>query len=648
MKLHTKCVTAAAALLALAVSATSVSAQDNTPNSEYDPFGSDPLGLIAQYQTTSFYTSKLINDVFDVWVCDMGNNSSPNFNPEDSTKYLNRDVAPFFEWLSRDKYNLTFRLGGTVKTQFSGSNAGREECLESVAALTKQKVASGQDAPNGVIVLGNTTTGRSTDIGEDVVWGRASLGGFMGDPQHIGWLLPKNGGLYPENGRYAFWYTLAPHDDTINNHNLAAHEIGHTFGWPHAYGETFNSDGTIRKLGNRNRNDFISGAYSGIPPDNPKPVDPNHLYVGTIAINRYAAGWIDPSEVAIHTGTEPVTYKLATVESVYDDPNTLQMLVLPLNQGKGFFEVLGARARTGYDSNVPSPGVERYRIDQRETACEYPRRSRISFYCAFSQRLTMPFPYVAEELPINWGGKIVTKIGSSANVYNPGEWFQSGDFFVGITERSDNNVFTVTVTKGCPYPVTVVTSQGSWFCDDDGSVHETAIEALAESGVELACNTEQHRFCPSDPVTRADMAAFLSRALNAFPGANTNRILEGDTFSDVADDAWYGSYVNQLVGLGITRGYSDGTYRPNKLVTRSQMATFFVRAFDRIEAVTSPTSSFTDITSGGVHSAAIEGMLETGITAGCNTQPLRYCPQDPITRAQMASFIARALGLTTR
>jgi hypothetical protein len=52
------------------------------------------------------------------------------------------------------------------------------------------------------------------------------------------------------------------------------------------------------------------------------------------------------------------------------------------------------------------------------------------------------------------------------------------------------------------------------FVDDDGSVFESDIEALAEAGVTRGCNPPtNNRFCPDDPVTRGQMAAFLNRAL---------------------------------------------------------------------------------------------------------------------------------------
>ena len=53
-------------------------------------------------------------------------------------------------------------------------------------------------------------------------------------------------------------------------------------------------------------------------------------------------------------------------------------------------------------------------------------------------------------------------------------------------------------------------------------------------------------------------------------------------------------------------------------------------------------AGFTD-TAGNVHAANIDALAAAGITLGCSTDPLRYCPDQPVTRAQMASFLHRAL-----
>ena len=74
------------------------------------------------------------------------------------------------------------------------------------------------------------------------------------------------------------------------------------------------------------------------------------------------------------------------------------------------------------------------------------------------------------------------------------------------------------------------------------------------------------------------------------------------------------------------------------------MASFLVRAFQLKPA---SGNRFIDVPEGNSHLAAINALAASGITAGCATEPARYCPKSPTTRAQMATFLARALGIAT-
>ena len=77
------------------------------------------------------------------------------------------------------------------------------------------------------------------------------------------------------------------------------------------------------------------------------------------------------------------------------------------------------------------------------------------------------------------------------------------------------------------------------------------------------------------------------------------------------------------------------------------MASFLTRAL-KLTTPTDPTKyNYTDITDNNPHRDAIRAIAAAGITLGCNTQGTQYCPNQPVTRAQMASFLTRALKLDT-
>ncbi len=119
---------------------------------------------------------------------------------------------------------------------------------------------------------------------------------------------------------------------------------------------------------------------------------------------------------------------------------------------------------------------------------------------------------------------------------------------------------------------------GDPFVDDDGSVFEADIEALAASGITKGCNPPKNDlFCPGDFVTRGQMAAFLARALKLTAGI-------GNTFID-DNTSIFEADIEALAASGITRGCNPPTnnlFCPSALVTRAQMAAFLHRAEDHL------------------------------------------------------------------
>ena len=89
----------------------------------------------------------------------------------------------------------------------------------------------------------------------------------------------------------------------------------------------------------------------------------------------------------------------------------------------------------------------------------------------------------------------------------------------------------------------------------------------------------------------------------------------------------------------------EGLFDPSGPVTRADTAEMMAAAFDHITPPPAASGIFEDMA--GQPAAAIraaEALRTAGVTAGCSTSPLRYCPDQPVTRAQMAAFFARALS----
>ncbi len=177
---------------------------------------------------------------------------------------------------------------------------------------------------------------------------------------------------------------------------------------------------------------------------------------------------------------------------------------------------------------------------------------------------------------------------------------------------------------------------GGTFVDDDGSVHEAAIEALAAADITRGCDDRGLLFCPDRSVSRGEMATFLVRALGL---ADT----DVDFFVDDSDSQ-FESAINAVAAAGITLGCNppdNDRFCPTGHVTRGAMASFLVRALDLPPPV--GEAGFDDVED-SVHRDDIEALAASDVTRGCNPpENTAYCPFDRVTRAQMATFLARAL-----
>jgi hypothetical protein len=170
------------------------------------------------------------------------------------------------------------------------------------------------------------------------------------------------------------------------------------------------------------------------------------------------------------------------------------------------------------------------------------------------------------------------------------------------------------------------------------------IEKLYSAGVTGGCSTEPLLYCPEQVVTRAQMAVFLARSMNgsSYTPAGTSVAI----FGDVPSSYWAGAWIKQLAADGITGGCGDGNYCPELPVTRAQMAIFLLRS--RYGGSYTPpgvgdSTGFGDVPTDHWAGAWIKQLAAEGITGGCGTG--NYCPDAPVTRAQMAVFLVKTFNL---
>ena len=536
----------------------------------FDPYASDPLDLIANYEVYQRIT--LNDETWSVWVCDKPSGDIIH-DVTAMIDLLNQDLTAYFIWLSNGRYRPKFEYVTTVE------GTSLRECSSIIEARTRDS-----NSNNRYLIIDDTGANISFGIPSDA-------SSASGDRLELEAMLPA-----------------------------IAHEMGHALGLPHSFGGLLYWYADLLFEG---QVAFTGGEVYEY--DNPMDImSRSQSLGGTIAVNRYAAGWIDPADVVIHPKGKSYIYELSPPGS-----GGLQMLVLTTSQ-TGVFTTLGARVAAGYDSDIPKEGIEAYRIDQLAQGrgnCPSPSSDhRPSLNACWGlSRWNQPFPAAETD---------ATDIDLTGHVHSAGDRFQTETATVEVLERV-GDVFKVRVTS------TGASAFTGQFSDDDGSSHEAGIDAIAARGITRGCDpTRPNRFCPDRVITRAQMMVFLARAMLGEEGSPPDPVM--NRFLDVPAGASYLPHLEWMIDMDVVELPWHRTFKPSEPLTRRDMAAFLARAFPHISP-SAPTGAFRDVLPSDEHAAEVEAVLAAGITQGCSTEPLLYCPDAPVTRGQMASFLARAL-----
>jgi hypothetical protein len=173
------------------------------------------------------------------------------------------------------------------------------------------------------------------------------------------------------------------------------------------------------------------------------------------------------------------------------------------------------------------------------------------------------------------------------------------------------------------------------------------IELLYAEGYTAGCATDPLRFCPDATMTRAESAVFLERGIH---GAEAHPPLPAASpFADVELQDWFVEWATALWEEGYTAGCGIDPliYCPLRGHTRAEGAVFFLRMLHGVEYQPPPPAGlFEDVPADAWYAEWAEAAYGAGLIEPCGTNPLTYCPNDPLTRAVAAHMMARAMGWT--
>jgi ELWxxDGT repeat protein len=114
------------------------------------------------------------------------------------------------------------------------------------------------------------------------------------------------------------------------------------------------------------------------------------------------------------------------------------------------------------------------------------------------------------------------------------------------------------------------------------------------------------------------------------------------TFADVPPNYWAWSFVESLAASGVTGGCGAGNFCPGDLVNRAQMAVFLLSARGGTVPPPATGSRFNDVPAGYWAGPWIEQLANEGVVGGCSVTPPLYCPENHLTRAEMAVLLTSA------
>ena len=212
--------------------------------------------------------------------------------------------------------------------------------------------------------------------------------------------------------------------------------------------------------------------------------------------------------------------------------------------------------------------------------------------------------------------------------YRAGSWDTTP---VGNAKVEKNTVFTYTYAKkssggggggGSRKPtVTIPDDVPTGLNGDD---HYAYIVGYPDSTVR-----------PQDGITRAEVATIFFRLLtDETRNANSTK---SNSYSDVAEGAWYNHAVSTLSAMGIVKGDSNGKFNPNAPITRAEFAAIAARFDDKANTT---AVDFSDIAShwakNEISAAANNGWIN-GYTDGT------FRPNNKITRAEAMTLVNRVL-----
>ncbi|WP_303969629.1 S-layer homology domain-containing protein [Sporosarcina ureae] len=190
-----------------------------------------------------------------------------------------------------------------------------------------------------------------------------------------------------------------------------------------------------------------------------------------------------------------------------------------------------------------------------------------------------------------------------------------------------------TVALALSLPLTSMATSNQKFTDVPETKHfAEAVNELAER--HIITGYADGLFKPGNPITRGQAAAIIVKLLKE----NPDYYVQDPGFKDVSKANGYYNSIAKLAELEIMSGYAKGNFGPNDPVTRGQLASILVKAYDlpRFDFI-AKENPFRDVKSTNSHGANVLILYKLGITSGVT--PERFGINEFVTRGQASKMM---------
>lgn len=197
------------------------------------------------------------------------------------------------------------------------------------------------------------------------------------------------------------------------------------------------------------------------------------------------------------------------------------------------------------------------------------------------------------------------------------------------TQRSGSSGSRIQRDENIDLQSVGLSSSCATFTDIAGNFAETQITELYNLGV--VCGDGLGNYRPNDNITRAEMSKITAELFDI-----PTTLVPRTSFTDVVSTDWFAPFVYGLTSENLISGFADGTFKPFQSVTRAEALQLLLKAKEVELTTETPATPFTDVASTDWFYSIVNTAVKAGVITGYEDGTFK--PNQLVTRAEMAKI----------